>query len=536
MNAKQSFYNIINENFEEKKDLIAVYFLGNKITFKDFFAEIDKVASYLSDLGIKKGDVITINLPNIPSAFTAFYAVSKLGCIANMVHPLVPNVALCEIMKNTNSKIVFTFDLKFQKNYPLLHENKIKCIVCSAANHLKPLKGRMFNLLNRKKLNFKNFDYINYKTIQDYPCKDIEPDNSFDTPAVYLHSGGTTGEPKTIVLSAFAINSNTLYITYMLEDNPKGKGALAILPMFHGFGLSICVNGPLIYGATVVAVPSFSSKTVVSLMKKTNISYIIGVSAIFEALISNPKFVNRATKNIRRCFCGGESMPLNLKERFDKVMEKGGSEARLQEGYGLTEMTTVTSVNLKDTNRVGSVGKPLPNLSAIVIDESGKMVNDGEICFAGNTQMLSYLNDKKTTNEVFFDYDNKRFVKTGDYGYIDKDGYIYIKQRIKRIAKVNGMAVFPLEIERFAEELDFVLNACAVAVPDKRYGEVIKLFIILKDKKYDRELATEQLIKYLKVRLIKYAMPKEILFKESFPKTNVGKIDFEKLVAELGKS
>lgn len=529
MNQKQSFYNILTESINQYPDNTAVYFLGTKISYREFLSEIDKVASFLTDIGVKKNDVITICLPNIPSAFVAFYAVSKLGCIANMVHPLVPAATLCEIIKNTKSKLIFTLDLKFNLNYPLLKENNVKCIVCSAANHLKPVTRFFFKLINKKDLKFKDYEYIDYKFILETFAKKIEVDNTYDKPAVYLHSGGTTGEPKTIVLSAFAINSNTTKIPYMIEGSLKDKGILAALPMFHGFGLSICINGPLIYGGTVVAIPFFKSKAVIKAMKKTDVSYIVGVSAIYEALALDKKFINKGTKKIQRCFCGGESMPLNLKQRFDEVLKKGGSSASLQEGFGLTEMTTVTAVNLKDTNKVGSVGKSLPGISTIIVDENNKIAKEGEICFSGDTQMLCYLNDPETTKKVLFKYENKTFVKTGDYGYIDEEGYIFVKQRIKRIAKVNGMAVFPLEIERYAEELDFVLTACAVAFPDERYGEVIHLFIILKDKNYDKVKGEKQLIEYLKQKLIKYAVPKKIAFRESFPKTNIGKIDYKKL-------
>lgn len=528
-NAKQSLYNIVAENISEHSENTAVHFFGRKIKYKDFLDEIDRVATFLNCIGVKKGDVITICLPNIPSAFTAFYAVSKLGCIANMVHPLVPAKTLCEIMKNAKSNLIFTLDLKFSLNYELL--NNFKCIVCSAAHHLGKFKGFFFKLINRKSLKFKGFEYIDYKLLQKTLSKKIVPDSDYDKPAVYLHSGGTTGEPKTIVLSAFAVNSNSTLIPFMLEENfLTDKSVVAALPMFHGFGLSICINGPLMYGAAVIAIPSFSTKTISKAIKKIKTSYIIGVSAMFEALIANPKFLNKGTKNILRCFCGGETMSLNLKRRYDEVLKRGGSDAGLQEGYGLTEMVSVAAVNLKDTNKLGSVGKPLPGLTVIVIGENNNLAKEGEICFAGDTQMLYYLNDPKTTKEVLFEFDGKTFIRTGDYGYIDEEGYIFIKQRIKRIAKVNGMAVFPLEVERYAEELDFVLNACAVAVKDKRYGEVIYLFIILKDKKYDKEAAEKQLLEYLKQRLIKYAVPRKIIFKESFPKTNVGKIDYKKLM------
>jgi len=530
-NPKQTFYNILTENINDYKTADAVYFMGKRIKFKKFLDEIDRTANFLKNIGVKADDVITICLPNIPSAFVAFYAVSKLGAIINMVHPLTPALTLCEIMKSTKSKIVFTLDLRFKENYENLNLNNFTCIVCSAYHHLPKVKAIFYRLINRKLCNFKSFNYINFKVCQKTKNMHIVPDNDYLKPALYLHSGGTTGDPKTIVLSCFAVNSNTAYVPYMIENPGSlvGLSVLAVLPMFHGFGLSIGINGGLIHGATVIAMPMFSPKAIVKTMKKIPINYFLGVSAIYEALIKNKKFVNKNTKKILRCFCGGESMPLNLKQRFDAVMKKGKSEAKLQEGYGLTEMVTVTAVNLKADSVVGSVGKPLPGLDAIVVDENNRIAKMGEICFAGNTQMLGYLNDEKTNKEVFFEYKGKRFVKTGDYGYIDENGYIFIKQRIKRIAKINGMAVFPLEIERDCEELDFVLSACALSVPDKKYGEVINLFIILKDKNYSKEQALTNLQNHLKSKLIKYAIPKKISFVEDFPKTNVGKIDFKKL-------
>ena len=532
-NPKQSFYNILTENISRHLNATAVYFMGRKIKFKDFISEIDKTASYLQSIGVKSNDVITICLPNIPSAFIAFYAVSKLGAVINMVHPLTPGLALCEIMKNTKSGIVFTLDLKYKENYELFSSNNYKCIVCGAAHHLSKIKGFFYKIINRKQFNFKNLTYTDFKNCQKTKKTNIVPDNDYLKPALYLHSGGTTGDPKTIVLSSFAVNSNTAYVPHMIERSKDlvGLTVLAVLPMFHGFGLSICINGALIHGATAVAMPMFSPKLIVKTMKKIPINYFLGVSAIYEALLNNKKFINKNTKNILRCFCGGESMSLSLKQRFDEFLKSGKSEAKLQEGYGLTEMVTVTAVNLKDDYIEGSVGKALPGLSVIAVDQDNKIVKEGELCFAGNTQMLEYLNDVETNKKVFFEYDKKRFVKTGDYGCVDEKGYIFIKQRIKRIAKVNGIAVFPLEIERYSEELDFVLSACAIAVSDKKHGEIINLFVILRDKNSDKELCKINLINHLKLKLIKYAVPKKekVFFVDDFPKTNVGKIDFKKL-------
>ncbi|MCL1901404.1 MAG: acyl--CoA ligase, partial [Firmicutes bacterium] len=478
-------------------------------------------------------DVITICLPNIPSAFIAFYAVSKLGAIINMVHPLTPGLTLCKIMENTKSSIIFTLDLKFKENYEHFVSNNFKCLVCGNAHHLPKIKGVFYKFKNRKQLNLKGLSYTDYKTCQKAEKTDIVPDNDYLKPALYLHSGGTTGEPKTIVLSSFGLNSNSVHIPYIVENSGSlvGLSWLAVLPMYHGYGLSLSINGAFMYGMTSIAMPMFSPKLIGKTMKKIPMNYFLGVSAIYEALAKSKNFINKNTKNIMRCFCGGEAMSLGLKQRFDAALEKGASQTRLQEGYGLTEMVSVTAVNLKNDKLISSVGKALPGLSAITVDENNKIVKDGEICFAGDTQMLEYLNSDETTKKVFFEYDKKRFVKTGDYGYIDKNGNIFVKQRIKRIAKVNGITVFPIEIERYSEELDFVLSACAVSIHDKRCGEAISLFIILKDKNYDKEIAKTNLFNHLKSKLIKYAVPKceKIFFIEDFPKTNVGKINFKKL-------
>jgi len=537
-NPKQSFYNILTENIGRHLNATAVYFMGKKIKFANFLKEIDKTASFLQNIGVSASDVITVCLPNIPSAFIAFYAVSKLGAVINMVHPLTPGLALCEIMKNTKSNIVFTLDLKFKENYSNFCSNGFKCIVCGAAHHLPKIKGFFYKIINRKFFNFKGLNYIDFKVCQKTIKTDIVPNNDYLKPALYLHSGGTTGEPKTIALSSFAVNSNAVYVPYMIERQKDfvGLTVLGVLPMFHGFGLSIGINGSLILGATVVAMPMFSPKLIVKTMRKLPINYFLGVSAIYEALLKNKKFINKNTKHILRCFCGGEAMSHSLKQRFDAFLESGKSEAKLQEGYGLTEMVTVTAVNLKDDNVIGSVGKALPGLSVIAVNENNKIVKEGELCFAGNTQMSEYLNAFETNKKVFFEHDNRRYVKTGDFGYVDENGYIFIKQRIKRIAKVNGIAVFPLEIERYSEELDFVLSACAIAVPSKKHGEVISLFIILKDNNSDKELIKTKLQNHLKSKLIKYAVPKreKIFFVKDFPKTNVGKIDFKKLEESVG--
>ncbi len=529
---QKTMYEEMHEWANKYPDQQVIYYMGRTFSYRFVDKEIKRVASYLSlELDIKKGDVVMICLPNIPSTVILFYAVNYLGAIANMVHPFTPYLQVSKIVEQTNSKHIFLFEQSLYKEEKLYRNLASKITVCKASSYLPLYMKFVYHLQNRKMhkaiSNYHSFDQIKGKY-----KKEIAIDRN--ECAVYLHSGGTTGFPKTIMLS----NNSFNYLASQSSDIFKsdellGKGMLAVLPTFHGFGLCMCIHASLINGMCSILVPKFSPKELVKIMDKTKVSCICGVPTLFESLLRTEEYVNHPNlKDLQVVFCGGDSMPISLKERFDEVMVKRGISCRMMEGYGLTETITVCAVNTLEENRIGSVGKMIKGMECKILDEKGNEVpcgELGEICVKGPTLMMGYLNEKEITDAVMKD----GYVHTGDIGYMDQDQFIYFKQRKKRIIKVSGVAVYPTEIESIVSKVEGVSYCSAIEIPDPRLSSAVKLYVVT--TREDTECLKDEILKACKANLIKWAVPKEIEFKDKLPLTMIGKVDYLTLQQENDK-
>jgi long-chain acyl-CoA synthetase len=505
----------------------ALIYMKQKITYEELLHDVNRLAKGLAEYGVKTDDVVSVCLPNIPSVVHLLYAINQLGAIANLIHPLMKYEQMKGIMNETKSKILFVLDIFFAE-FTDLTKFGIRIVACSPVQTLNPLVKTIYSLQNRSKI--KNIAKSD-KILSFYEKEGVFAyDNDFKKDAIYLHSGGTTGKPKVVALSSFSINalaSNGLDILGI--NDTKDKFMLAVLPVFHGFGLCMGMHACLAFGACNTLMPKFHSEQVVKYLKKKQISFIIGVPILFEALLRNKHFRGPTLKNLLICFVGGDFVAPSLFERFNNLMEKYGSSARLYEGYGLTEVVTVCSVNNHRFHKAGTVGKILPNVDMKVVDLDTKsdmpFGRDGELYVRGETMMNGYrfLQDEKDQPFVR-DKDGQVWIATGDYGSLDKDGFVYFRQRLKRIIKVSGINVFPNEIEGAVMDMGSVHECAAVAIADEKLGNAIKLFVVLdhaaKASNFDDEIKAVVL-----KRCGVYAVPKEIVYRDHLPKTLVGKVD-----------
>lgn len=539
----QSLYEAIHDASIKNPNALAIYYNGKKISFRKLDKLICKTAAILKVvLGVKKGDVILIAQPNIPDTLILFYAVSKLGAISNMVHPFTPFNKISEIMRKTNTKYAFLFEQRVAKEVDKYRELKDKIFITRVENYLPPVKKLIYHFLNRnvrkklgKHFRFKGFNYFHELSCEFQDCNTVS-NISFD-PAVMLHSGSTTGEPKTIVLSSHSFNFSADHALEYLsvdENRIKGAGMLSVLPSFHGFGLCMTMHAPLYNGFATVLIPKFSSDVVVKTMKRTRIDCIIGVPTMYESLLKNEKFrTSKYLKNIICAFCGGDAMNISLKERFDAVMENNKATGRLFEGYGLTESISVVLVNTFNHNKPGSIGYPSSGMDFKIIDDNDKEVSQGEIgeiIIKSPTNMIKYHGDEDATKYALLD---GGWLRTGDLGYIDEDGFVFFKQRKKRVVKVSGVGVFPTEIENLIQSVQGVKEVCAISIPDDRLISAIKVFVVADyfDEEEMRQLILEKCRKYL----IRWAVPKEIEFRKDLPLTMLGKVNFRQLQDEENK-
>ena len=531
MKKNISLYEGIKIQSNKTPDNQALYYKGLTIKYKKLLESVNKLASGLDSLGVKKEDVVTICLPNFPFSVYLMYALNQNGNIINFAHPLLTLKQMTEIICETKSNYLFCLDSKYGEYLPL-KKNGLTIIPVCPVSELSPLIKLAYKFKSRKKTKdnrsakIAGQDLLKFLPKEEFVHMDKEDQ-------IYLHSGGTTSKSKTIALSSYALNSLAENTKYILElDDVSNKYMYSLLPMFHGFGLCMGIHSCLFTGGVDNLMPKFNVNETVKYIKANKLNFLIGIPPIYEALLSHKDFHGDMLKNLYVAYVGADFVSKDLLKRFNTRMEEANSKCRLFEGYGLTETVTVITVNTFKYNREGSVGRSLPCCKLQIRDlENTKSLPSnvaGEVYCSGDTLMNGY---RFSDNDAFYLDDKKvLWVKTGDMGYLDSDGYLFFKQRLKRIIKVSGITVFPTEIEYHLTDLPFIFKAVAKGVPDLKRGSMVKLFVILtKDKSLIPNNYEEIIRKTIKDNNGVYAEPREIVYMESFPETVVGKVDTNKL-------
>ncbi len=526
--TKTSIYKAVENVALAYPQRIAFYYMKKKFRYKKLLDNINSFASKLKDLGVKKDDVITTVLPNIPEAVYLLYSINQLGAIANLIHPLMKLDQLEGILEEAKSKFVFVLDTTYDEFIPLKQKG-INVIPCSPTDELPKIKKIIYSKLNASKL--RNVDQCSLKCCDFFKQEPLlEFDEDYMKDSFYLHSGGTTGKSKTIALSNFSLNSlNANDPRIVGKEDLKGSYMLSVLPMFHGFGLAMGIHAELSHGGTNMLMPKFNTKETIKYIKQGHMTIMIGVPTLYEALLRHKSFKGSKLKGINVAFIGGDFVAQSLIDRFNERMDYFHSKCRMFEGYGLTETVTVCSVNTHVNHKEGTVGKTLPNCKVKVMDLEGKKIlgsdDLGELYITGDTLMNGY----RFTNEKqpFYTVNGVTWVRTGDLGSVDSEGYIHFKQRIKRLIKVNGINVFPSEIENVVKRNLDVFDCCAIGVKDAKHGEMVKLFIVL-DKNCKKDNIDEEIYDLIVKQCGIYAKPKEIVYVKKFNKTLVGKVDYKK--------
>ena len=525
-----SLYQAFKQASLRVPDEYAIYYFDTKITFANLLDEIDDTASILQNLyRIEKGDVVLVSLPNIPETIILFYALNKIGAICNMVHPNSPFEAMQKYYDDANCKMAFLFENRVYKELKRYIDFKGTIVLCGAGNFLPLRQRQYYNFTQRRMIKdlkaTKKFQ--RFSNLKSNGLLSTEVETKKDDVCVLLHSASTTGISKTICLGSKSFNFTASRIPEIMCMDPEdliGKSLISVLPAFHGFGLCMTMHGPLVNCFGVALIPKFSSKNVVKMMNKCkNVICICGVPNVFKALISDPSFMSsKRLKTLQSCFSGGDSLTPLVKEKIDTAFIRKNSRCRLYEGYGLTEALSVCCVNTHRHHKRGSIGYPISGVSFKILDEKGQELpplEKGEIAIRSENNMLGYFNDEKATKQTYVgDY-----LTTGDIGYMDEDGFLYFVTRKKRVIKVNGVAVFPHEIENVISNLSGVTSVCVVQIPDERTINAAKAYVVSKNKDPQRVLDE------CKRRLISWSIPREVEFVNSLPMTKYHKVDYRKV-------
>lgn len=515
----------------------AIYYFNGKLSFTKLLEKIDEMAAILQNqFLIKKGETVLVSLPNIPQTIILFYAINKIGAICNMVHPNSP----CEVMQkyydDADCKLAFLFDQKVYKELIDYRKFNGHIVVCQAESFLPHYQKRAYKIKNSwaTKMLRKEKKFFFYDDLKRIKIDGVEVPLSKEETSVLLHSASTTGESKTICLSSRSFNftaSRISEIMCMEPDELIGNSLVSVLPSFHGFGLCMTMHAPLVNSFGVVLIPKFSTKEIAKMMDKCrNVICICGVPTVFKALLNDKSFTkNKHLKVLRSCFSGGDSLNSAIKEAFDATMIKRKSKCRLFEGYGLTEALSVCSVNTHRHHKYGSIGYPITGVKFRILDDNDSPLSPGqigEISIKSDNNMIGYFKDEKASKAV---YTEDGYLKTGDLGYIDEDGFLYFKTRMKRVIKVSGVAVFPSEIEGVISRMSGITAVCVIQIPDEKLINAVKAVIVAKNKNKERIVAECQ------KRLISWAVPKEIEFVDSLPYTKYHKINYMKVQEEENK-
>lgn len=539
-----SLYKQVVESSIKYPNYTAYEYFGKKVKYKKFIRQIDKCSYALKKYNVNKGDIITICLPNVPEALILFYALNKIGAIANMVHPLSEEEEIKLSLNSTRSKYLFAIDMCYSKINNIIDGTKVKKVVyIKASDSLKlPLKvGYYFKNLNKYehyKLNEKNTNWnlfmLNRFLVNKNKIKFKK--NGKNTPAIILHSGGTSGIPKNVVLQNRAFILGAKQEETVLKKLNPGDSCLGIMPNFHGFGISVLMHTPLTLGCYTILVPQIDSKKFDILLKKTKPTCILGVPTLFEALTNSNNVKHLDLSFMKYIVSGGDILQKGLEDKINTYLKEHNANIEVTQGYGMTEALAAVTLAHDRINKSGSIGIPLPGNYIKIINPSTRETlpynNIGEICIHTKALMLGYLNNEKETNEVLqMHEDGYAWLHTGDLGLMDEDGFIFYKGRIKRMIISSGYNIYPNHIEDIIESHPAVLQCTVVGMPHPYKKEVPKAYIVLKPGFHGLFIKTE-IKEYCKKNLEYHMVPYKFVYRNNLPKTKLGKVDFKRLMED----
>lgn len=521
----------------------AYEFLGRKVSYKNMRKQIELVAKALKSSGLQPGECVTIALPNCPQALVLLYAVNLAGGVASMIHPLSSAREIEYYLKTSRAVMVITLDQLFGKFMEALENSEVRLtVITGIQDGLAFPKNVAYKMTAGRKTEKveETENIIRWHTFldlgKDYEGPFAESRQPHD-PAVILFSGGTTGTTKGVVLTNHNFNSQAIMIKATVPVLTPGDKFIAAMPMFHGFGLGICIHCMLYAGAETILIPRFTAKSYVKLISESKCSYFAGVPTLFEAILRVPKLHGLDFSHLKGIFSGGDSLSADLKDRFDAFLKEHGSPVEVREGYGATETLSACCLSPKEGAKRGSIGLPFADMNFKIVDhETGKELpagETGEIVISGPLIMKEYIgNPVETAQTLKEDEKGVNWLYTGDLGMMDEDGFVFFKGRAKRMLIASGYNVYPNQVEAVLEEHEKVEKSCVIGVADKYRMQKIKAFVVLKDGVPANEDTKKELLEYCKDKFAKYAKPNEIEFRESLPTTKIGKTDYRKLEEE----
>ncbi len=523
-------------------DTTAYNFYGNQVTYQAFVSQIHAAAKALCAQGVRPGDRVTICMPNTPQAIILFYAINRMGAVANMIHPLSGAEEIVDYINNSQSVMCLTL-LQFYPKFAQIRSrlNLKTLLICDITDGLAGVKKLLYPLTVKNKVKLpKDADVLLWKdfikSAEQYTGEYLYYAKSDDVAAI-LYSGGTTGTSKGILLSNLNFNALALQTGTAGDCLHPGHTMLSIMPIFHGFGLGVCIHTVLYWGGTSILIPQFNAKSYCKLLGQYKPNYIAGVPTLFEALLRMEDAQKLDMSQLEGIFSGGDSLSVELKAKVDVFLREHGAKEQIREGYGTTECVTASCLTPRFFFKEGSIGIPFPDTYyKIVIPSTHDEVpygTVGEICLSGPTVMLGYMDNPKETAQTLQQHeDGLVWLHTGDLGVMDEEGFIYFKQRLKRMIITSGYNVYPSQVENVIDAHPDVLMSTVIGVKDDYKMQRVKAFIVPKPGVEPDDALRASILEHCAQRVAKYAIPQEIEFRTELPHTLVGKVAYTVLEKE----
>ena len=538
-----SMFEAVEKIAEKYPNNVAFDFMGRSTTYKALVREVEDCAKALRTIGVREGDKVTIAMPNCPQAIQMFYAVNLIGGICNMIHPLSAEKEIEFYLNESESVTAITLDQFYNKFENIRQNTKVvNIVIASIKDELsKPVKAGYMLTEGRKikkipedapVIRWKEFLHMGKHCFYNYKVKRTGKD-----PAVILYSGGTTGTTKGILLSNRNFNALGQQV---IAANPMfrvGDKMLAAMPLFHGFGLGVCIHTMLSQGGRCILIPRFTAQTYAKQITKYHCNFIAGVPTLYEALLRLPSMDNADLSSLKGVFSGGDSLSIELKKKFDKFLYDHNAKIQIREGFGLTECVTASCLTPPHMAKEGSIGLPFPDTYYKIVepgtDKEVPYGTEGEILIAGPTVMMEYVGHPEETAQTLRKHDDGlTWIYTGDLGTMDNEGFIYFRGRAKRMIITSGYNVYPGQLENIIDAHEFVHMSCVIGVPDPYKMQKVKAFVMLKPGIPANDDTKEAILAYCRKNIAKYAMPYDIEFRAELPKTLVGKVAYRKLEEE----
>ncbi len=524
----------INEKYPEQ---VALHYYGRDIKYKEFFEQIDKCANAFCALGVKSGDIVSLVTVSVPETVIAIYALNKMGAVANTIDPRMDVTSISRMVRESKSKCLVVLDIAFAKIRRIRSEiSQEHIIVQSAFRSLPFIKKTIKNMMEKVPVTYDEcvIDWDDFLKkgeaveAQEAPYKG-------DAIFAITYTGGTTGFPKGVMLTNDSVNAVAHNFKHSSIDAKRKDKFLGIIPVFSSYGLVCGLHMPLSLGLTMLLIPNFVPRKIGKLVKTFKPQHMISVPAFYEILMESKEVKNMDLSFLVTLGSGGDTMNEGLESKLRDFMKKHNMMRPLAQGYGMSELSAAVSFCAEDVYKEGSVGIPSITTTVSVFNpdtfDELDIMEEGEICITGPSMMKGYFKNVSETEYVMRKHpDGKYWIHSGDIGYIDNDGFLFVNGRIKRmITRFDGHKIFPVNIESLVSEHPNVRNCCAIGITDRTHGQGQVPLVLVTLSECDKEAVCKEIFDICNAQLEERGKPVAIVSVDDIPLTGMGKNDYRTL-------